>query len=59
MTNTLKILTALPLIALLSACMAGGNTVSSEGELEATLDEDIDGDGTIPGPGGAELATGS
>ncbi|WGH80070.1 hypothetical protein [Jannaschia ovalis] len=54
MSTTLKTLTALPLIALLAACQAGGG-VETEAGLEATLDQDIDGDGTIPGPTGAEL----
>lgn len=49
MTVPLKLLTALPLVALMSACVAGGNnTVDSQSDLEASLDSDIDGDGTVP-----------
>jgi hypothetical protein len=54
MTGTLKALSALPLIALLAACVGGGAQVETQSEIEATLDEDIDNDGSIP-DGGIEV----
>ncbi|MDB2407123.1 hypothetical protein N9W17_01145 [Jannaschia sp.] len=48
MTAPLKLLTALPLIALTAGCVAGGNdVVNTPAEIEATTDTDIDGDGTV------------
>ena len=57
MTVSLKLLTALSLIALTAGCVAGGNNrVDTPFEVEQTLDSDIDGDGMINGeiPVGAE-----
>jgi hypothetical protein len=48
MDRTLKLMTALPLVALLAACVGGGGQVDTASEIEATLDQDIDNDGTIP-----------
>ncbi|WP_167766911.1 hypothetical protein [Jannaschia formosa] len=57
MTAPLKLLTALPLIALTAGCVAGGNdVVNTPSEIEATTDQDIDSDGTIP-QGGIEVGT--
>ncbi|MCK0168138.1 hypothetical protein MWU52_11290 [Jannaschia sp. S6380] len=56
MSLPLKMLTALPLIALTAGCVAGGNDrVDTLSEIEATTDDDIDGDGTVP-QGGVEVA---
>ncbi|UWQ21672.1 hypothetical protein [Jannaschia sp. W003] len=52
MTRTWKLLVALPVVALLAGCM--GTAGSTDTSLEATLDQDIDGDGTIP-QGGVEV----
>ncbi len=42
---------------LLAGCVAGGNdVVNTPSEVEATLDSDIDGDGTVP-QGGVEVGT--
>jgi hypothetical protein len=54
MTPALKLLTALPLVALLSACVGGGAQVETPDEIEGTLDQDIDNDGSIP-DGGIEV----
>ena len=44
----LKPFLALPLLALTAACMAGGNdVVNTPSEIEANVDQDIDGDGMI------------
>jgi hypothetical protein len=57
MTTPLKIIVALPLIALLAGCVSGADGgINSQSELEDTLDQDIDGDGTIP-QGGVEVGT--
>lgn len=41
--------------AALSGCVAGGNDrVDTAAEIEATTDQDIDGDGTVP-QGGVEV----
>ncbi|MGB3553663.1 MAG: hypothetical protein WBA25_03370 [Jannaschia sp.] len=56
MTSTIRLLGALPLIALLTACVGtANNTVNTQGELESALDTSIDGDGTVPGPGGTAV----
>ena len=55
MTNHLKLMLAVPLLALTAGCMAnGGNVASTESEIEATTDSDIDGDGSIT-EGGTEI----
>jgi hypothetical protein len=51
----LRVAAALPLIALLAACVPGGAQVDSQQDMEATLDQDIDGDGTITSDIGVEL----
>ncbi|PWJ22097.1 hypothetical protein [Jannaschia seohaensis] len=52
-------LTALPLITLITGCVAGGNdVVTTPSEIEATTDSDIDGGGTVPQGGVAVGATG-
>jgi hypothetical protein len=52
----LKLLATLLLVPALAACVAGGNDVANtQSEIEATLDQDIDGDGTVP-QGGVEVA---
>ena len=57
MTQQIKILAALPLIALLAACNAsGGGGVNSTQDLERTLDEDLDADGSITTYSGVETA---
>ena len=59
MTATLKTLLALGLVAALSACVAGGNDrVNTTQEIEATTDQDSDGDGTTS-QGGVEVGTSS
>ena len=51
----LKLLTALPLMALTTACVQGGNdVVDTQAEIEATTDQDVDGDGSI-NEGGVEV----
>ncbi|MBM2575774.1 hypothetical protein JQC91_05595 [Jannaschia sp. Os4] len=56
MTTSLKALLALALAGSLSACVAGGNNrVDTTSEIEATTDQDIDGDGTVPSAGGVEV----
>ena len=57
MTLTTKLLTALPLALLLGGCVTNGTNepVDSVGDLESTVDSDIDGDGTVPGPGGTPV----
>jgi hypothetical protein len=51
----LKLLAALLVAPLLGACVAGDNdVVNTPSEIEATLDQDIDGDGTVP-QGGFEV----
>jgi hypothetical protein len=53
-----KLLLTLPVLALLAACVAGGgDPVNTQSELEATLDQDIDNDGTIP-QGGVPVGAG-
>ncbi|MCF6445511.1 hypothetical protein [Nereida sp. MMG025] len=43
-----KIALTLPLVLLLAACMGNGqNTVTSVDGAEATLDQDLDGDGLV------------
>ena len=55
MTAHLKLLIALPLIALMAGCVAGGGGgVNSNADLEQTLSDDLDGDGTIT-DGGIEV----
>lgn len=55
MPHRIHPLLALPLLAVMAGCVAGGNDrVDTQAEREATLDIDIDGDGTIP-QGGAEV----
>ena len=45
----IKFLAALPLLALAAACVPAGNDrVDTAAEIEATTDQDIDGDGTVP-----------
>jgi len=52
MTPQIKLLTALPLIALTAGCVGGGDdVVDTQSEIEATTDTDIDSDGTIPQSG--------
>ncbi len=55
---TLKLLTTLPLIALAAGCVGqetyGG--INEPAELERTLNEDLDGDGSIPTPIGVETS---
>lgn len=46
MPRTIKLMTTLPLIALLAACQTSGQ-VDTPAEIEATLDQDIDGDGSV------------
>ncbi len=59
MTLPLKLLTALPLVALAAACVPGGNdVVDTPAEVEATVDQDIDGDGTIMDDGVETAAPG-
>ena len=55
MTTPLKLLTALPIVALMAGCVGANDPVNTTSEIEATLDSDIDGDGTIP-QGGVEVA---
>ncbi|CUH38862.1 hypothetical protein JSE7799_01580 [Jannaschia seosinensis] len=48
MKTSSKLLIALPLMTLLTACNAAGNDpVDTRNEIEATLDRDIDGDGMV------------
>ncbi|WP_371156356.1 hypothetical protein [Jannaschia sp. 2305UL9-9] len=54
MTNFAKIAAVLPLTILLGACVGANDPVDTNSELEATLDQDIDQDGTIP-QGGVEV----
>lgn len=57
MPRTMTPLAALAGIALLAGCVAGANDVAdTPSEIEATLDQDIDGDGTIP-QNGVEVGT--
>ncbi|MFO6464792.1 hypothetical protein [uncultured Jannaschia sp.] len=49
MTTSLKLLTALPLIALLSACVGANDRVDTLSEIEANNDTDIVGDGMVIG----------
>ncbi len=55
MTTPLKLLTALPIVALMAGCVPANDPVNTTSEIEATTDSDIDGDGTIP-QGGVEVA---
>lgn len=57
MTHAKLFLTPLTLAILVSGCVAGGNDrVDTPAEIEATTDQDIDGDGTIV-QGGIEVGT--
>ncbi|SFJ38801.1 hypothetical protein [Jannaschia pohangensis] len=57
MHKLLKPLAVLPIVVLAAGCVANGdNRVDTEDELEATLDQDIDGDGTVP-QSGIEVGT--
>lgn len=48
MANPIKLLTALPFLLLISGCVAGGNnSANTTSEIEATTDQDIDGDGKV------------
>jgi hypothetical protein len=60
MTLPLKLLTALPLVALMAGCVASGdNRVDSVEDIEQVIDDDIDGDGSVPSPTGAEITVDS
>lgn len=57
MSTPIKLMTALPLALLMTGCVAGGNNrVDTAAEIEATTDQDIDGDGSIL-QGGVETST--
>ena len=57
MTTPLKLLTALPIVALMAGCVGANDPVDTVSEIEATTDSDIDGDGSVP-QGGVEVAAG-
>jgi hypothetical protein len=53
----IKLLIALPFALVLAGCQSGMNDqVNTTSEIEATTDQDIDGDGTIP-QSGVEVGT--
>lgn len=57
MTYAKLFLAPLSVAVLVSGCVAGANDqVDTSSEIEATTDQDIDGDGTIP-QGGVEVGT--
>ena len=57
MTKPIQALTILPLVALLAACNAStGGNVGGTQQLERTLDEDLDADGSITTYTGVETA---
>ena len=59
MTNSLKLLIPMTIVALTAGCVASGNNrVDTVSEIEATTDSDIDGDGTVPQGGVAVGAPG-
>ncbi|WP_299816442.1 hypothetical protein [uncultured Jannaschia sp.] len=55
MTTPLKLLIALPFVALMAGCVGANDPVNTVSEIEATTDSDIDGDGTVP-QSGVEVA---
>jgi hypothetical protein len=54
MTNGIKLLAVLPLMALVAGCVEADGGIDGRQDLERTIDTDLDADGTITEFGGIE-----